>query len=158
MLVGIVSDTHDNLPAIEKAVEEFNERGADLVLHAGDYVAPFALEKFSKLEGDFHGVFGNNDGEKEGLKEEVSDFGKIEEAPTSLEVKGKRVRLTHKPGEKVEGDFDLLVNGHTHEPKVEKKDGAVSINPGEASGWLTGEKTVALVNLEKMEAQIISLD
>ncbi len=41
MLIGVVSDTHDNLPLVEKAVKRLNEEKVNLVLHAGDYVAPF---------------------------------------------------------------------------------------------------------------------
>jgi putative phosphoesterase len=37
-MIGIISDTHDNLPAIKRAVDLFNEKNVDLVLHAGDFV------------------------------------------------------------------------------------------------------------------------
>ena len=43
MLVGLISDTHDNLPMVEKAVKRLNEEKVGLVLHAGDYVAPFVI-------------------------------------------------------------------------------------------------------------------
>ena len=43
MLIGVMSDTHDNVPLIEKAVALFNDRKVGFVIHAGDYVAPFAL-------------------------------------------------------------------------------------------------------------------
>lgn len=68
MLIGAVSDSHDNLPLIEKAVKILNEQKVALVLHAGDYVAPFTIARFSKLDCQFIGVFGNNDGDHELLK------------------------------------------------------------------------------------------
>jgi len=46
MKIGVISDTHDNLPLIEKAVKIFNEKGVKLVLHAGDYVALFVVKVF----------------------------------------------------------------------------------------------------------------
>jgi predicted phosphodiesterase len=48
MLIGLISDTHDNLPMIEKAVKKLNEENVALVLHAGDYVLP-SLSQNSKL-------------------------------------------------------------------------------------------------------------
>jgi len=48
--LGVISDTHDNLDAIGKAVDEFNKRRVSLVLHAGDYVFPFTAKIFSLLD------------------------------------------------------------------------------------------------------------
>lgn len=159
MLIGIVSDSHDNLPAIRKAVEEFNNRDVSLVLHAGDYISPFAVEEFGRLNCELHGVLGNNDGEVEGIKEKIKKIGKIHEVPANLEVDGRKILLSHKP---LDGDFtkifDLVVNGHTHQPKINKNNECLTVNPGECSGWLTGNKTVALVDLEEMEAEIITLE
>lgn len=157
MLIGICSDSHDNLPAIRKAVEEFNRKGVDLVLHAGDYISPFAVEEFRELNCELHGILGNNDGEKKGVKEAVKGLGEIEEGPKSFKLDGKKILLSHKPPEEPPENLDLLVHGHTHEPKVEKRNGNLVVNPGECSGWLTGNKTVATVDLEEMEAEILTL-
>ena len=67
MKIGIISDTHDNVPKVKEAVTIFNEEGVDLVIHAGDYIAPFAVAPLNNLKCDYVGVFGNNDGEKLGL-------------------------------------------------------------------------------------------
>ena len=49
-LVGIISDTHDNRRAIEKAVSLFNRREVGMVFHAGDIVSPFTVRDFSRLD------------------------------------------------------------------------------------------------------------
>jgi len=49
MLIGLISDTHDNLPQIEKAINYLNTADVKLVLHAGDYCAPFTITKFKEL-------------------------------------------------------------------------------------------------------------
>ena len=54
MLIGAISDTHDNLPQIEKAVKYLNEQKVDLVLHAGDYVAGFVIPKFKAVKLQTH--------------------------------------------------------------------------------------------------------
>ena len=44
-----MSDTHDNLPMIDKAVERLNQEKINLVLHAGDYVSAFVMPRFKAL-------------------------------------------------------------------------------------------------------------
>jgi putative phosphoesterase len=66
--VAVIADSHDNLHTIRLAVPVINEWGADLVVHCGDYVAPFTAEPFRELRAPFRGVFGNNDGDRAALK------------------------------------------------------------------------------------------
>src|SRR5512136_1142704 len=73
MLIGLISDTHDNIPLIEKAVSRLNQEKVELVLHAGDYVAPFVIQKFKALNCKLIGVFGNNDGDHELLRKRFSE-------------------------------------------------------------------------------------
>ena len=91
MKLGLISDTHDNVPMIKKAVEFFNKADVDLVLHAGDYVAPFSIKPLFSLECDFLGVWGNNDGDKIALHK--MSQGKIINSP-SIETYGKKKDLT----------------------------------------------------------------
>ena len=67
MKIGIMSDSHDNMPAIVKAVGFFNDVGVSLVIHAGDLITPFVAKPLSELDMDLVAVFGNNDGERLGL-------------------------------------------------------------------------------------------
>lgn len=59
MKIGLISDTHDNIQNILKAVREFKSRCVDIVLHAGDFVSPVAIESFTGIK--LVGVLGNND-------------------------------------------------------------------------------------------------
>ena len=49
MLIGIMADTHDNLPMVERAIRRLNEAKVELALHAGDYVSPFVIPLFKEL-------------------------------------------------------------------------------------------------------------
>lgn len=69
MKVGILSDSHDDMAAIAKAVALFNAEGVVRVLHAGDIVSPFTFEVFRDLQAPLGGVFGNNDGDRLLLRE-----------------------------------------------------------------------------------------
>lgn len=64
MLIGIMSDTHDNLIFTKKAIKLFNSRKVEHVIHAGDYTSPFTLKLFRELKCKYTGIFGNNDGDK----------------------------------------------------------------------------------------------
>jgi putative phosphoesterase len=67
-MIGIMSDSHDNLPAIREAVQFFNEAKVELVIHAGDMISPFVAKEIKNLNAEFKAVFGNNDGERDGLR------------------------------------------------------------------------------------------
>lgn len=154
-MIGILSDSHDNMDAIKAAVELFNKKKVKTVLHAGDIISPFTAIAFSKLDADMYFVFGNNDGDRLLLKQKFDeigaqccgDFG-------DLEIDGKRIALIHGTYEPPvtalaeSGDFDIVVRGHTHHAGVTKINETLLINPGETAGVLTGKRTVALLDPE----------
>ena len=160
MLIGVIADTHDNMNMLKKAVDLFNERGVGLVLHAGDYIAPFTSREFRRLECRLVGVFGNNDGEKFGLVEQFEGFGELREGIHQLEIEGRKIAITHYPeiAETLAGSgaYDVVVYGHTHRPDIHGRRPLV-INPGECGGWLEGESTVAILDLEALSAELVKL-
>ena len=164
MRIGIISDTHDRLPFIEKAVKELNERDAELVLHAGDYCAPFVASKFKPLRTKMIGVFGNNDAERELLKRNFNEIGvEIRGRFADIRVGNLRIALLH--GEEQEllrslmdtGSFDVIVYGHTHRAEVKRRNGVLVVNPGEVCGYLSGKATIALLDTHSMKVEIIQI-
>jgi hypothetical protein len=159
-LIGLITDTHDNKESVEKAVTLFNERDLGLVLHGGDYIAPFNAKWMAGLRMPFMGVFGNNDGERFGLRTQFESLGPIHRAPFSFEHHGKRMLLLHEPDEvdalASSGKFDVILYGHTH--KIDLRNGPpLVVNPGEAGGWVTGRCTVGILNLDSMCTEIVDL-
>ncbi len=143
MLIGIVSDTHDDLDAVEAAVELFDSAGVDAVIHCGDFVAPFAVTPFD-VGCQFHAVRGNNDGEW-AVESTVDGFGEyLGEAGTVTFGNGGEdgegtpvdVAVTHGTSAVVVdalvdcGDHDYVLHGHTHAHGVEARNGTVRVNPG----------------------------
>jgi len=156
MLIGVISDTHDNLPMTARAVRELASRGVAMLIHAGDYVAPFTLRVVLRAGLPVVGVFGNNDGERAGLNKLC---GNIFQGPHRFEAAGRRIVVAHSPeelAEAIEPGDELAVCGHTHEPDIEAGP-PLTVNPGEAGGWLTGHATAAIVDLKAMNAEIIEL-
>ena len=64
MKLAVISDTHDHLENLEKALTEINELGAGVLLHCGDLVSPFVIDRLAKFNGPVHVVFGNNEGDR----------------------------------------------------------------------------------------------
>ena len=147
-LVGLMADSHDNKNAVLKATRLFNDRQIGLLLHVGDYIAPFNAGWMADLDAPMIGVFGNNDGEKFGLRAQFEALGPIHRAPFSFEHEGKRFLLLHEPDEvdalAASGAYDVIVYGHTHE--IDLRDGETRVvNPGECGGWTTGRSTVGFL-------------
>ncbi len=157
MIIGALSDTHDNLPKIEKAVKFFNKKKVDFVLHAGDFVAPFAVDRLNKLSCEWLGVFGNNDGEKKGLASKSQ--GRIKEPPLRIRLSGKKITVVHDAGsiDLAKEKADLVIFGHSHKAEISRIKEKLFLNPGECSGWLSGHSSVALVDLGPMAAKIFEI-
>ena len=162
MKVGLISDTHDRLPTFERAVELFRRLRVEAIFHAGDYVAPFAAKLIGAeapgLAGiDVHCIYGNNDGERDGLKKALPQ---ITDGPTRTTLQtphGPRtIAMAHfvewfKPADLA--GADVIVSGHDHQAKIETRQAGgkpvLVVNPGECCGWLTGRCTVALLDLSE---------
>jgi len=165
MLIGLISDTHDNLPQIEKAITHLNTAGVQIVLHAGDYCSPFTITKFKALNCRLIGVFGNNDGDQELLKNRFNETQncKIQGRFTQITVEGYKIALLH--GDEPElllaliysQSFNAVIHGHTHNRNIEQRGSTLIINPGELCGYLTGKATLAILDTEKNKAHIIEL-
>jgi putative phosphoesterase len=160
-VIGLLSDSHDNLTLVRAAVRLFNDAGCDLVIHAGDFVAPFTAEELRNLRAPVKAVYGNCDGEKTGLARVFRGLGEIANGPLAFAHAGVRFVVCHLDSsaetQAASGRFDVVVFGHTHRPLVESRDGVLLINPGETGGWLRGKGTVALLDPATRSADIITL-
>lgn len=159
MLIGIISDTHDNMPQIKRAVDLFNERKVGHVVHAGDFTSPFTFRILKDLSCGFTGIFGNNDGDKL-LLQKMSE-GRIFNQPHIFELGDRKVVVIHEhtiaDALADSGHYDVVIYGHTHKPEIRKVKNTLVINPGEAGSWLYGKSTVAIADLALMTAEIIPL-
>lgn len=145
MLIGIVSDTHDDLDAVATAVDLFVREGVDAVVHCGDFVAPFSVTPFD-IGVEFYAVRGNNDGEWN-VQPAVESFGtylgeagvvtfRPDDGGDGSDADAVTVAITHGTSEVVVDalvgcdDYDYVFHGHTHAHGVEERDGTVRVNPG----------------------------
>jgi putative phosphoesterase len=162
MQVGLVSDSHDHIDHLEKAVGIFNDRDVDLVLHAGDFCSPFMIPPFQGL--NLKAVFGNNDGDHYMLLQKIREIG-AEHLGTfgEVQVDGRSIALYHGTDAPVTaaleqcGNYDAVVSGHTHDARSVMVDGTLAINPGTAHGF-GQQATIALLETELMDVEFVELD
>ncbi|MGO9309482.1 MAG: metallophosphoesterase [Spirochaetia bacterium] len=163
MKIGILSDSHDHMPNIEKAVELFSKIGVEAVIHAGDFCSPFTLAQFSPLEDKglkMYAVFGNNDGDRALLVRRGGDFCSFADGSRIVTLDGRTFAVMHYPDLADDlfrsGAYDVVVYGHDHKRRVEG--GAKKLlNPGTCAGYLADAATVAVLETSDLRVEIMSL-
>jgi putative phosphoesterase len=170
MKVGIISDTHDNLMSLKKAIEIFKENKIELILHCGDWVAPFTVEYLSQnIDVPIKGVLGNNKGDIKRTMQRNANLKNPVEFPKSetleVEIDGKKTVVYH--GEDplllealiASKSYDVVFTGHTHTIRNEKINGVVVVNPGTtcyaSGGGIIDYASVAIYDSTKNSAEII---
>lgn len=158
-----MADSHDDLEAIKRAVRVFNEEQADLVIHAGDLISPFTAPEFMKLDCPFQAVFGNNDGERDGLRIAYRDLCSLEDFK-EMQVDGRRIAVIHGSNQTLVdaialcGKYDVVIRGHSHQVQITGGNGgALIINPGETCGYLSGDETVILMDPRDLSYKVAYL-
>jgi putative phosphoesterase len=163
MRVGLMADSHDRLPAIAELVKRQQAAGVGFILHAGDFCSPFSLQPFIDAHMAVAGVFGRNDGDMEGLRGKAAQAMGIElyESPHSVSVGERRILLVHDLGEvnerSIEG-HEIVIFGCSHQRDEERRGDVLLVNPGEACGWLSGVPSVAILDLDTLQVEWITLE
>jgi putative phosphoesterase len=120
--LGVISDTHGLLRP--KAVEAL--RGSDRILHAGDIGAPEILEALAKI-APVTAVRGNVD--TASWARALPETEVVEASGMSIYILHDRSQLDLKPEA---AGFRVVIYGHSHQPKIEEKNGVLYFNPGSA--------------------------
>lgn len=163
MKVGLLADTHDRLPAIAALVRLMADRGARMLLHAGDFCAPFAITPLLGPQLPVGGVFGRNDGDRQGLLGKAAAGIGVElfESPHTFEVGGRQILLVHDIGEVQSRSVEahgLVVHGCSHRRECRARGETLIVNPGEGCGWLYGTPSAAILDLEANNVEFVTLD
>ena len=141
MRIAILSDSHDNIWNLDRALAAVNEAGCDALLHCGDLVAPFIVAQIAQaFAGPVHIVEGNNDGDGRLQQQVTAGFNQVTlHGPyIELDLGGRRIALIHfpEPARRIaqSGLFDLVCYGHDHQPHSEGIGDCLLVNPGEVMG------------------------
>ena len=120
--IGVISDTHGLVRPEALAYLE----GCDLIVHAGDIGAPEVIEKLGRL-APLHAIRGNVD--KGAWAEDLPDTDALKIGAVWLYMLHDLNTLDLDP---VAAAFDVIVSGHSHRPRCERRDGVLYVNPGSA--------------------------
>ena len=112
--IFVLSDTHNHLPTNVETLAE----GADEIWHLGDVCDPAIMDALELIGPPVTVVRGNCD--------DNFDWPLV----VDLKRSGVRFRLVHIPPERAPENIDVLLHGHTHVPRYERREKILWLNPG----------------------------
>jgi uncharacterized protein len=112
--IFVLADTHNRLPPIVESLA----KDADEIWHLGDVCAERILDELRAIGPPVTVVRGNCD----------SNY----EWPLVIDLarSGVKFRLQHIPPERLPENVDVLLHGHTHVSRNERRSGVLFLNPG----------------------------
>ncbi|MBF0448948.1 MAG: YfcE family phosphodiesterase [Magnetococcales bacterium] len=161
MLIGILSDSHDQIDHVDHAIEIFRLRGVEQVFHAGDIGSPSIIKQFEGLK--LGAVLGNNDGERALMPVKVKQIG----GEIGLDVlhadcpEGKIVVYHGTVPTFLNalidcGAYRLVITGHTHKIVNELVGKTRVLNPGSIHGFNKGA-TFMIYDTALDEAEVLEI-
>jgi putative phosphoesterase len=120
--IGVISDTHGLVRP--EAVAALG--GVELIIHAGDIGSPevmVALERVAPVRA----IRGNNDRDAWARRWPETDLVPI--GAVSIYVLHNLAELDLDPRA---AGIEVVISGHSHRPKAERRDGLLYLNPGSA--------------------------
>ena len=161
MLIGIMSDSHDNIWNLAKALQKMKIRGVDAILHCGDLASPFIVEHLDSENVPVHIVFGNVADRY--LTEKMVEKARnvtLHGDMAELKMDNKKIAMVHDPefGKALAKTkrYDIVFYGHTHIFKQEKVGKTLLVNPGEIMGR-KAVPTFAIYNTENDTVEFIEI-
>jgi hypothetical protein len=160
MLLGVVSDTHGDLPRTRAAVQKLESLEVAVVLHCGDIGTPEVVSLFDRWPTHF--VFGNCDHDRKTLARAIEKAGQTCHGTFGqLEFEGVRIAFTH--GDNAElledtiagGDWSLVCHGHTHVVRQEWLGNTLVLNPGAVHR--ANPHTIATVELPGRIVNVVTI-
>ncbi|HEX3176965.1 MAG TPA: metallophosphoesterase family protein [Methylomirabilota bacterium] len=149
--IGVISDTHGLVrPQALTALA-----GAELIVHAGDIGGPEVLDALRAV-APVVAVRGNND--RGPWAAALPETDVVETGGRSLYVLHDVKALDLDPRA---AGFAAVIAGHSHQPRIERRDGVLYLNPGSA-GPRRFRLPIAVARLDVdangIEAEIVALD
>ncbi|MBF0099908.1 MAG: YfcE family phosphodiesterase [Desulfobacterales bacterium] len=164
MLIAVMSDSHDHIWNLRRALEKIKLNQAQMIIHCGDFVAPFMLKELETFAIPVHGVFGNNDGDQfllTQLSYELKHI-KLHGITGELDIHGYKIGFAHErvkaQGLLYQHDFHLVCYGHSHQyEQVQIDPNTILLNPGEIMGK-DGPAGFCMVDTQTKTCERVLLD
>ena len=137
MKIAIISDTHDNVKAIDRFIEIASNEKFDAIIHCGDLCGAGLIRKFMELGIPFYYTFGNVDS---GSSFELTEWVKgaenihIFKPFGEVELDGKKIAFVHYIDFAYAlcctKKYNAVFHGHNHRQKKEEVEDCLLVNPG----------------------------
>jgi putative phosphoesterase len=161
MLLGILSDTHDEVERLGRALALFRDASVGTLLHCGDITHPETVQAFTGW--DVHFVFGNCDWDQAGLSAAMAAIGATNHGKWGhVEFEGVNLAFLHGDDGGLMRDliaskaYAFLFHGHTHVAKDEAVGPTRVINPGALQR--AARKSILVLDLPSGEATSLTVE
>ncbi len=167
MQIGIISDTHDNWPTLDRVCVYLMDKQIGTLIHCGDMCAPLTLgHLLQNYSGEIHTVIGNVDGDPFLMATRFSrdNLHQHGAEKAELELGGRSVAVQHYPGLArglaSSGAYDAVFYGHDHttyQERLQISDRDVLLaNPGTLSA-MGKAQTFFVYDTESSEVTTIEI-
>ena len=169
MKLAILSDIHDNVWNLKKALGNADLQNTDALLFCGDLCAPFIVKLLGiGYSKPIHIVLGNNDGDVAAIISNANSFSNVQIHGEYFrgEFDGKTFAVNHYPDKARKlaenGAYDVICYGHNHTLAEEKVENSLLLNPGAIMGFHGGSledivPTFLIFDTETMQAEVINI-
>ncbi|HWP41512.1 MAG TPA: metallophosphoesterase family protein, partial [Tepidisphaeraceae bacterium] len=132
MIIALLSDSHDRLPATVAALQLLRTRSPEFYIHCGDVGSERIIDQFAGLPAAL--VWGNTDWDRQPLTRYARQLGirVLDDPFGELELDGKLFAVTHGDDARVvqlildRQQHDYLLIGHSH-VRCDRRQGRVHI-------------------------------
>jgi uncharacterized protein len=164
MLLGLLSDTHNSVSNLQKALHEFRLAGVQTVFHCGDLTD---LETALQLvEFQVICTFGNGDWNANEIRRNLQYFNPQNFGGLIFrgEIDGVKIAATHGHlGDTVDllaqsGEFAYVFHGHDHRRRDDRVRITRIINPGALGGRKVEARSFAILDLSSGDLRFTILD
>jgi len=159
--IGLISDTHDHVEGIRKAIRIFQVQGVDRILHLGDLCRPDTAWEFTEISTAY--ILGNNETDQAALRRALNAAGvEYLGEQAEIQIDGKLLCLYHGTRNSTvdrliqSQKYDYLLKGHSHAIEDVAIGRTRVLNPG--SIYRAKAHTVALLKPESGEFTVFEID
>ncbi len=135
MQVAIISDSHYAIDILKKLMSHLEKNGVSHLIHAGDFITSGIERVFSEYPGiKSYIARGNCDSRGDTLSYIQNLPHVMLDDVIKFQIEGIKFIVSHIPGVALNAlssnDADVVIHGHTHQPRVETLKGTLLLNPG----------------------------
>lgn len=162
MKLGILSDSHNDVQTLQRALSLFWQQGVTRLLHCGDVTSPDTAVLLTPLPLIY--TPGNMDRPQTITKIKQMDTGNIVTAVYTGTLDGLAIAATHGHRfgelERLIGDgrYDFVFHGHTHRRRDDASGATRIINPGALGGRRPEPRSVAVLDTPTRTVTFITID